>query len=714
MGRINVLDFDVANLIAAGEVVDRPASVVKELCENAIDAGATDITVEIRHGGTTLIRVSDNGCGIDREDMPLTVLRHATSKIATAEDLATIGTLGFRGEALAAIAAVCKLKMYSRPASEQMGCVMYCEGGEIIDIVEAGCAAGTTVIASELFYNVPARRKFLKKDASECAAVTAVMEKIAMSVPHISVQYVTDGELRFKTVGDGDLRGVIYSVFGKATASRMTAVDRTDQSGIRVSGYIGEPDLVRANKNSENFFINSRFVKSRTAMAALEQAYSTRIPSSKFPVCVLNIQLNPAAVDVNVHPSKREVKFANERIVFEAVYYAVLNALQTGASRPEMNIGIPFYSSGTRREEENSPKSGFAPKPFERRTAKNIYQGKSGEAPNRALGFEKSSAEPDNTAKSIAERTDAGDTYIKSKPEYTAAFNGAHDSGDVSAAAAHMTPKAQYEPVTAPRRDPLSAFVPVERDKGEKKAAQLTIDTAGAALPQPAPDADGEKPEETQITETQPPAKDYANGKIPDYTILGEAYNCYVILQLEDRLLIVDKHAAHERILFDELCRRMSEKERHSQILMFPLKISLDGEEMEALGEYGDKIRSVGFGFSLDEKSGVLSVSEIPQELGRDAAQDMMEELLSVLSAGSGTVETTQAKYFEAKLYQASCKAAIKGGRVYGTEHIRWICDRLLKEPGEDGAVIKTCPHGRPVAFEIKKSSIDRQFDRLK
>lgn len=710
MGHINVLGFDVANLIAAGEVVDRPASVVKELCENAIDAGATDITVEIRHGGTTLIRVSDNGCGIDREDMPLTVLRHATSKIATAEDLATIGTLGFRGEALAAIAAVCKLKMYSRPTSEQMGCVMYCEGGEIIDIVEAGCAAGTTVIASELFFNVPARRKFLKKDASECAAVTAVMEKIAMSVPHISVQYVTDGELRFKTVGDGDLRGVIYSVFGKATASRMTAVDRTDQSGIRVSGYIGEPDLIRANKNSENFFINSRFVKSRTAMAALEQAYATRIPSSKFPVCVLNIQLNPAAVDVNVHPSKLEVKFANERVVFEAVYYAALNALQTGASRPEMNLGNPFCSAGSRQKEESSQKGGFAPKPFSRTT---VYQGKSVDVPDSALDFAKSVPEPDNTAQSTTARTDAGDTYIKSKPEDTASFDGTADSADVTAAAAHMSGKAQYETVI-PRRDPLSAFVPVERDKGEKKASQLTIDAAKTVSPHPMPESDGEKPEEAQTTEAQPPVKDSADGKIPEYTILGEAYNCYVILQLEDRLLIVDKHAAHERILFDELCRRMSEKERHSQILMFPLKISLDGEEMQALSEYGDNIRSVGFSYTLDEKSGELSVSEIPQELGRDAAQDMMEELLSVLSAGSGTVETTQAKYFEAKLYQASCKAAIKGGRVYGTEHIRWICDRLLKEPGEDGAVIKTCPHGRPVAFEIKKSSIDRQFDRLK
>ena len=368
MGKINVLGFDIANLIAAGEVVDRPSSVVKELCENALDAGASSVTVEIRHGGTSYIRVSDNGMGIEPEDMPLTVLRHATSKIATAEDLQSIGTLGFRGEALAAIAAVCKMKMLSKTAESQMGCSMTCEGGEIIDLCEAGCAKGTTVVATELFYNVPARRKFLKKDASECAAVTAVMEKMALSSPGTAIKYIADGEVRFMTSGNGDLKGTIYSVFGKAVAQRMTPVDRTSSDGIRISGYISEPDLVRSNKNSENFFINGRFVKSRTAMAAIEQAYSTRIPSQKFPVCVLNIGINPATVDVNVHPSKLEVKFANERIIFEAVYYAVLNALESSSTRPEFYISPilqtkqspPGYSAfGDSRKAP--PQSAFVP-----------------------------------------------------------------------------------------------------------------------------------------------------------------------------------------------------------------------------------------------------------------------------------------------------------------------------------------------------------------
>lgn len=667
MGRINVLGFDIANLIAAGEVVDRPASVVKELCENAIDAGATAVTVEIRHGGSAFIRVSDNGCGIEPDDMPLTVLRHATSKIATAEDLASIGTLGFRGEALAAIAAVCKLKILSRVDGEPMGCVMQSEGGEIVDIMETGCAKGTTVVATELFYNVPARRKFLKKDASECAAVTAVMEKIAMSSPNISVKYIADGDVRFKTVGDGDLRGAIYSVFGKATASRMSAVDRTDSNGIRVRGYVGEPDLVRANKNSENFFINGRFVKSRTAMAAIEQAYATRIPSQKFPVCVLNITLNPAVVDVNVHPSKLEVKFANERIIFEAVYYAVLNSLQNSVSRPEMKI----YPAETK----STPTS----------------------------------------SSSLRTYTPKNELRVNTVSTYTAPKNENRDTHPPKIVC--TPPPVSENPYVRPRSDSLSAFVPVVREKKDRiENAQIKIDAAPDANTVPIETVENKISDLTPVPMPEPDKTENKKAKEqlapPDYIIIGEAYNCYIIVQLEDRILMIDKHAAHERILFDELCRRMETKERRGQLLMYPISVRIDENEAVVLEEYGDKIRAVGFNFII-EGDGTLSVTEIPEELGRDGARDMIEELLTVLADSDGSIETTQAKYFEAKLYQASCKAAIKGGRVYDTAHIKWICDRLLTAPDEHGAVIKTCPHGRPCAFEIKKTSIERQFERL-
>ncbi len=662
MGKINILGFDVANLIAAGEVVDRPASVIKELCENSIDAGAKNITVEIRHGGTSYMRVSDDGCGIDAEDLPLTVLRHATSKIATAEDLSSIGTLGFRGEALAAIASVCKLKVVSRTHDQSFGTVMDCEAGEIIDINEMGCAKGTTVIARELFYNVPARRKFLKKDASEAAAVAAVMEKIAISCPHICVKYVQDGQVRFMTAGNGSLIDAIRAVFGRETAMRMSPVDRTDPNGIRITGYIGEPDLVRSNKNSENFFINSRFVKSRTAMAAIEQAYSTRIPHGKFPVCILNILLNPAVVDVNVHPSKLEVKFANERIIFEAVYYAVLNTLESSLSRPEMRISKeadPFA---------NEKKTVKIPEKYTPVAKSGLY--KKPAAVTAANAFVPVERDPESRPEKMQIRIPA--------------------------------PSPASEPAPAPVKAPDEVSTPAPAPQKPQTPAPAL---EKKAAPQPKIGIMAETKSETkEIIKKEEP---------PEFTIIGEAYNCYVMVQLEDRLLIVDKHAAHERILFDELCRKMRSAERSSQILMYPVRVPVREEEAEALSEYKEQICAMGFAYTYDKAAGALIISEVPSELGRDRGADMMSELASVLYDSTGSVDATSTKYFEAKLYQASCKAAVKGGRVYAPEHISWIISRLLQKPDENGCVIKTCPHGRPVAFEIKKNSIERQFERL-
>ena len=651
MAKINILGFDIANLIAAGEVVDRPSSVVKELCENALDSGAKNITVEIRRGGTSYIRVSDDGCGIDADDLPLAVLRHATSKIAKAEDLASIYTLGFRGEALAAIAAVSKMTIMSKPADAEYGSVMECVGGEVQSLLETGCAKGTGVIVRELFFNVPARRKFLKKDATETAAVSAVMEKIALSSPSISIKYLADGEMRFHTSGDGDLKNTIFSVYGRDVARRILRVDRTDANNIRVHGYVSEPDMLRSNRNSENFFINGRFVKSKTAMASLEQAYSTRIPHEKFPFAVLNIELNPAVVDVNVHPSKLEVKFANERIIFEAIYYAVLSALETGTARPQLTITPEkkvLESKVEAREvkkEEPKPRSEFFV---------------SGEKARQVI---------------------SAFVPVETKPE-TRPSKTQLKIEEVS------SPQA-VRPVPAPVVTPVRA----------ETAPQIKPEPVKTA---PTPAAEPEKAEETEVKE-----------EIPPYEIIGEVYNCYVIVQLEDRVLMVDKHAAHERILFDELCKRMKAKTKDSQILMIPMSIFLSEDELIAIEEYSEQISSLGFVFRVDKTRKKVSVSEIPTELTRDSAEEMIAELGHRLSEGTGSVEATEAKYFEAKLYQASCKAAIKGGRVYSKEHLKWICDRLFKKPGEDGAVIKTCPHGRPVAFEIKKSSIERQFNRI-
>ena len=338
MGKINVLSFAVANLIAAGEVVDRPSSVIKELLENAIDSGATRITVEIKNGGVTYMRVSDNGCGMEPDDLPIAIRRHATSKIKNAEDLEGIMTLGFRGEALAAIASVSDMRIISKTAAAENGAVLEAHAGNIIAVRERACADGTTVIVENLFANVPARRKFLKKDITETMAINAVVEKIALSKPHIAFKLIADETVKLETVGDGNLKNTVYSIFGRDFASKIIEAS-ISIDGISVKGFIGRSDNVRANRNYQNFFINGRYVRSKTAMAAIEQAYTSYIPSEKFPCCILFIDINPATVDVNVHPAKLEVKFSNEKPVFEAVYYAVRNALESSTSRPDIKIG---------------------------------------------------------------------------------------------------------------------------------------------------------------------------------------------------------------------------------------------------------------------------------------------------------------------------------------------------------------------------------------
>ena len=668
MGKINVLGFDIANLIAAGEVVDRPASVVKELLENAIDAGAHAITVEIQRGGASFIRVSDNGCGIAYEDLPLAILRHATSKIARAEDLESIATLGFRGEALAATAAVSKLRILSKTKDSSFGSLLEASGGEDVTVSETGCADGTTVIVEDLFFNVPARRKFLKKDATETAAVTGVVEKAALSVPDIAIKYIADGEVRFVTSGDGRLDGVIYALYGREVAKRILHVDRTD-GGIRVSGYISEADFVRSNRNMENFFINGRFVKSRTAMAAVEQAYVSKMQADKFPFCVLNIELNPAAVDVNVHPSKLEVKFSNERIIFDAIYYTVLGALETSASRPELS--------------------------FTGQTLPNVKP----ELPENLYSKKSVTKQPPKQP-SAPQKPVPGSAFLTGDDARRVlnAFVPVEGRGDYS------TRKKDQLPLNIPAAEKPAVSAPVlPRPAAPTVPPTVPEKLVAAAMDSPAP-----KPTEAPV---KPAAEEPTSAPIPSYLILGEAYNCYVILQLEDRLLIVDKHAAHERILFDQLCAAMRAREKRAQILMFPIEVTLTAAECDAAREYDAQLRSMGFGFRIED--GKCLLSEIPEELSRDQAEDVLVTMAGRLAEGAGSVEAAGAEFFETTLWQAACKAAIKGGRQYGEAHIRWICDRILQAPDKGGSVIKTCPHGRPVAFEIKKSSLERQFARL-
>lgn len=758
MGKIHVLPFEIANLIAAGEVVDRPASVIKELAENAIDAGATNVTIEIKRGGVTFMRVTDNGCGMSAEDMPTALRRHATSKIAKIDDLDAILTLGFRGEALAAISSVAKVRILSKTAADPMGATLECHGGELLSLAEAGCPPGTTILVEELFYNVPARRKFLKKDATEAAACSAVAEKIALSHPEIAIKYISDGEVKFHTSGDSNLKNVIYALFGREFALRSLSVDRTNESGsIRVHGFVSEPDLYRPNRNMEIIFINGRYVKSRTAQAAVEQAYASKIPHDKFPFCVLHLSLAPGAVDVNVHPAKLEVKFTNEKVVFDAVYYAVCNALTASAIRPELHLSHPvgealpdstenvqvytppaeseeikrsFWVEGEKaREYLNAfvPKDRPVPRGEQIRLSEGTPSASSEKVrlsdgskisaelldKHRAAIGEKISPVSQNTANTNAERTDnlSVRKYMETAAETL-------DNGQT----------AMFDrvlPESMPRQ-PLPDNIP-ETDivQSSKPSASMTKQESTNTEPQP-------NVESTNVPHFSPSAASDMSAvqtasslssvtdapyEAPPYLILGEAYNTYVIVQLDDRLLMIDKHAAHERIIFDELCRKLHGRTMGGQILLIPYDLTVLPTEAVAIADYAASLESLGYGFTLTEESVSVvrvSLTQIPDMLSQSEAVELFTSLINRLTEGTCTVEAASAAYFETKLWQASCKAAIKGGRVYDMAHIHWLCDRLLIKPEKEGAsVIRTCPHGRPVAFEIKKNSIERQFARL-
>ena len=666
MGNIHVLSFAVANLIAAGEVVDRPASVIKELMENAIDAGAKHITAEIQHGGVTFMRVADDGCGMSPDDLPVAIKRHATSKIQNADDLDGILTLGFRGEALAAIAAVSDLRILTRTKEAPFGAMMISSGGEVTDIVEQGAPVGTTVIVENLFANVPARRKFLKKDASETAAVTTYVEKIALSRPDIAVRLIVDGALRLDTAGDGKLESAMYAVLGREFVSRMIPVTSPEDDAIRVDGYIGRPDAARPKRNYQNFFINGRYINSRTAAAALEQAYTSYIAPEKFPCCVLNIRIAPKAVDVNVHPAKLEVKFSNEKPVFEAVYYAVRAALEANCERPDLSLA------------KTTPSAVNAFVPIEEGTKEPL-------AARQIKMGEQAGAGADFRGVAPFERITAA--------EYTDRMRGFGAAAGTPYRRVGEAPRP--EPMPIPHLDEAAeAVAAVSPSRGTEQRAPETpiarepIESAAQAPAIP-PQVAANEPRESTL---------------PQWRIIGEAFYCYIIVEQGDKLLLVDKHAAHERVLFEELKKKMLEREKSSQLLLIPMECTASREDVQTLEEYRGEIEAIGFGFSAGEQT--LFVNEIPAELTTAEAEALLLTLAATLREGTSAA-VTRDLLFEKALYQGACKAAIKGGRDYPPEYNEVLCKKLFSLPD-----ITVCPHGRPVAMTLSHANIDRQFKR--
>lgn len=656
MSKIKVLPKEIAELIAAGEVVERPASVIKELMENAIDAGSSSVTVEIKNGGITYIRVTDNGCGISREDIRNAFISHATSKISTRDDLYAIGTLGFRGEALASIAAVSNVEVLTRTTEEETG-TRYCiSAGEETLVDDAGCPLGTTIVVRDLFFNTPARMKFLKKDVSEANAVAGIVDKIALSNPDVSIRFIREGKSALFTSGSGDLKTAAYEIFGKDFADGLIEADYSFES-VKISGLVSKPTKSRPNRNMQFFFVNGRLVKSGTASAALSEAYKNSIMVGKFPYCVLNITTAPGLVDVNVHPAKIEVRFANERTVFSAVYYAAKNALEHRDEAPKVTIP---RTAQTELFEPVRPK-----------TEQMRLPEKQPDFWNRMSSSEYRSAQ---------------------QPEKTTYQQSAAREDIITVASPDKKPEnADSEPST------IQHFLDAQRAKKEETAAieadiRPELSEKAATLPD-------EKPEETaralDTTVDEKPAE------LP-VTVIGEAFKTYIIVQQGESIFLVDKHAAHERMLFNELVK--NDSKRSTQMLLTPITVTLSKEEYSSVLDNLDMLMQAGFAVE-DFGYSVVIVRECPMEISADEVADVVAELAGYL------VENRQKLISEKKEWLFSlmaCKAAIKGG-MYTTEYEREIfIKRLFASPE-----IRYCPHGRPVMIEITRRELEKNFGRV-
>ena len=663
MGKINLLSFEIANLIAAGEVVERPSSVLKELIENSIDSGATQIVAEIKRGGVALIRVTDNGCGMEKEDLPIALKRHATSKIKEKEDLDSIMTLGFRGEALAAIASVSEMTIISKTSTAESATMLTAEAGSVVDISEVGASDGTTVVVENLFYNVPARRKFLKKDSTEAMNVVALVEKVALSRPDISIQLLIDGEERFKTPGDSDLKNTIYAVFGRDFASKLIKAEGV-ANGIRVSGYIGRSDNVKRNRNYQNVFINGRYVKSLTAMAAIEKAYTSYIAPEAFPVCVLFIEMNPASVDVNVHPAKLEVKFSDERVIFESIYYTVKSALEDYEYRPEMTLAA-------KHKNDRNILGAFVP------------------VGENTRGVQISIPEAARPSVSTQRPVTFEQKVTAPKPSFS--FDSVYPKAEIA--------KSYDRPVvlgssstSASQNKPKDVLI-------TPKNSLEILESYKNATPDIVAQPTKEVKSEVKEREQQPAV---------DYKIVGEAFDCYVIVESEGALLLIDKHAAHERIIFEDLKKQMLSGTRTaSQALLLPVTVLLSPEELSFAREFYSDLAAVGYEYTIN--GGAADITAIPDSISVEEASSLFVKMLDEIIEGRGDPETTESIRREKALYQIACKAAIKGGRVYDKAVIEWLVGRVFELPD-----VTVCPHGRPIAYRLTKNELDRQFERIK
>ena len=649
MPKIIQLSTHVANLIAAGEVVERPASVAKELLENAVDAGASKVTIEIRDGGMTFLRVTDNGCGMNAEDAKTAFLRHATSKLRTAEDLAAIATCGFRGEALAAIASVSRIDLLTKTPSSIEGVSLRLEAGKILEESEAGCPDGTTIIVRDLFFNTPARMKFMKSDTVEGSRITAAVQLQALAHPSVSFRMLRDGKEVLNTPGTGKLADAVYCVYGKECA-RMAKVDsRWEQYSL--TGFVSKPTDARPSRSLQTFFVNGRPVKSRLLISALEEAYRNQIMVGKFPACVLHLNLPANAVDVNVHPAKTEVKFLNEKAVFDCVHYGVLGALNNTPDRPNVQF-------------KAAPQTILQiPKPAESPVTQKAA------TPKQENFFRTMTAE-----------------------EYKTFSSALKDAPQPKREAAIATAAKVERSAAMPVRE--AAFIPkgmIPPKKEEIKLPPLPEE------PRPLVGADAHiGPSEPVAEQVELPMP----AEIP-WRMVGELYNSYIIVEQGEEAYLIDKHAAHERILFEKL--KANQEKISSQILLTPIPVRLSPEaagELLANRELLDEL-----GFEIDEfGENTVLARQIPMDLSPDHAAQTIEEMAADLL--SGRREKTSTVRDEV-LHTVACKAAIKAGWKNDEAELLAVVKEVM---GRDD--LKHCPHGRPICITLSKKQLEKQFKR--
>lgn len=653
MPDILLLPKNVSELIAAGEVVERPSSVVKELMENAVDAGATAVTLEIRRGGITYIRITDNGCGISRQNVPAAFLSHATSKVRTAQDLNSIFTLGFRGEALASIAAVSRAEMLTRVSGEDTGTRYVIEGAEEKSCSDAGCPIGTTIVVRDLFYNTPARMKFLKKDVSEANAVAGVVDRIALSHPEISFRFIREGKETLFTPGDGKLIHTIRSVYGKDFAGGVLPVDYT-LNHIRVCGYASKPVHSRGNRGLQNVFLNGRYVKSGTVTTAVEEAYKRSIMVGKFPAFILNLELPHDSVDINVHPAKIEVRFSNEKAVFDAVYYAVRGALEKFDTRPKMELNPVRPAAQIARPA--IPHGEQLPINLGNAQVPSIEKPQVFSKGNKVLEKEPEIVQrPQNISKAPSVPKEAAPTFVID----------------------------QVIQPTSSRRLEGSAV------------------SAAAPPPNPIIASDSPAPRAEKTREKVPQPVPVQNPVARKHTVIGEAFNTYIIVEFQNQLYFIDKHAAHERMLFEKL--RKENGKKYAQLLLAPFSVTMSKEEYSAVLEGQELLQKAGFEIE-DFGSGSVLVRSCPLNLSSEDLEPLFTEVAQYLMEHRHEVEPEKLDWL---YHNVACRSAVKAGDAMTASELQYLVDHLLADDS-----IRYCPHGRPVLITLSRGDLEKQFGR--